>query len=56
MTIKNNAGGGRTEFDSAEVDNEVLVDAATNFVRVGDFANIEITGAEDYDLFGVVAG
>jgi len=46
---------GRTEFDSAEVDNEVLVDAASNFVRVGDFANIEITGAEDYDLFGVVA-
>jgi ribosomal protein S12 methylthiotransferase len=44
---------GRTEFDSAEVDNEVLVNAATNFVRVGDFANIEITGAEDYDLFGV---
>jgi ribosomal protein S12 methylthiotransferase len=46
---------GRTEFDSAEVDNEVLVDAATNFVRVGDFANIEITSAEDYDLFGVIA-
>jgi ribosomal protein S12 methylthiotransferase len=46
---------GRTEFDSAEVDNEVLVDAATNFVRVGDFANIEITGAEDYDLFGLIA-
>lgn len=45
---------GRTEFDSAEVDNEVLVDAATNFVRVGDFATIEITSAEDYDLFGVV--
>jgi len=47
---------GRTEFDSAEVDNEVLVDAATNFVRIGDFANIEITSAEDYDLFGVIAG
>jgi hypothetical protein len=31
------------------------VDAATNFVRVGDFANIEITSAEDYDLFGVLA-
>jgi len=46
---------GRTEFDSAEVDNEVLVDAAANFVRVGDFANIEITSAEDYDLFGVIA-
>lgn len=47
---------GRTEFDSAEVDNEVLVDAASNFVRIGDFANIEITSAEDYDLFGVIAG
>jgi len=46
---------GRTEFDSTEVDNEVLVDAAANFVRVGDFANIEITSAEDYDLFGVIA-
>jgi ribosomal protein S12 methylthiotransferase len=47
---------GRTEFDSAEVDNEVLVDAASNFVRIGDFANIKITSAEDYDLFGVIAG
>lgn len=46
---------GRTEYDSAEVDNEVLVDAATNFVRVGDFADIKITSAEDYDLFGFVA-
>ncbi len=46
---------GRTEQDSAEVDNEVLVDAKTNYVRVGDFADIEITGAEDYDLFGVRA-
>jgi ribosomal protein S12 methylthiotransferase len=46
---------GRTEYDSAEVDNEVLVDAKTNYVRVGDFADIEITGAEDYDLFGVRA-
>ena len=46
---------GRTEYDSAEVDNEVLLDAKTNYVRVGDFADIEITGAEDYDLFGVRA-
>ncbi len=45
---------GRTEYDSTEVDNEVLVDAATNYVRIGDFSTIEITGAEDYDLFGVV--
>lgn len=45
---------GRTEFDSPEVDNEVLVDANTNFVRVGDFANIRITHAEEFDLYGNV--
>jgi ribosomal protein S12 methylthiotransferase len=43
---------GRTEFDSPEVDNEVLVSANKDFVRVGDFANIKITSAEDYDLYG----
>jgi len=42
---------GRTEFDSPEVDNEVLV-KANNYVRVGDFANVKITSAEPYDLFG----
>jgi ribosomal protein S12 methylthiotransferase len=45
---------GRTEGDSPEVDNEVLVDAKTNFVRLGDFANIHITDAEAFDLFGDV--
>ncbi len=45
---------GRTEYDSPEVDNEVLVEAKTNYVRIGDFANVKITGAEDYDLFGDV--
>lgn len=45
---------GRTEGDSPEVDNEVLVPAATNFVRVGDFAQVRITEATEYDLFGVV--
>jgi ribosomal protein S12 methylthiotransferase len=45
---------GRTEFDSPEVDKEVLVKADSNFVRVGDFANIKITSAEDYDLYGEV--
>jgi ribosomal protein S12 methylthiotransferase len=45
---------GRTEFDSPEVDNEVLVAANKDFVRVGDFANIKITSAEDYDLYGEV--
>jgi ribosomal protein S12 methylthiotransferase len=45
---------GRTEFDSPEVDNEVLVKAAKDFVRIGDFANVKITSAEDYDLYGEV--
>lgn len=45
---------GRTEFDSPEVDNEVLVKADAHFVRVGDFANVKITSAEDYDLYGEV--
>ena len=45
---------GRSEADSPEVDNEVLVKAAENFVRLGDFANIEITEAESFDLFGKI--
>ena len=45
---------GRTEYDSPEVDNEVLVPATTNYVRVGDFANIKITDAQHYDLIGEV--
>lgn len=45
---------GRTEYDSPEVDNEVLVDAKTNFVRIGDFAQVHITDAEEYDLYGKV--
>lgn len=45
---------GRTEFDSPEVDNEVLVDAKSNYVRLGDFAQVKITDAEEFDLFGEV--
>lgn len=45
---------GRTEFDSPEVDNEVLVKKADYFVRLGDFANVEITSADHYDLYGKV--
>jgi ribosomal protein S12 methylthiotransferase len=45
---------GRTEFDSPEVDNEVWVDKKNNFVRLGDFANVKITSAEHFDLFGEV--
>jgi ribosomal protein S12 methylthiotransferase len=44
---------GRTEFDSPEVDGEVLVTSAKPLQK-GEFVNVKITGAEDYDLFGVV--
>lgn len=44
---------GRTEFDSPEVDNEVLV-PASQYVRLGDFANVNITSAEEFDLYGSV--
>ena len=43
---------GRTEFDSPEVDNEVLVPAAASYARIGDFGTVRIKSAEDYDLFG----
>lgn len=43
---------GRTEFDSPDVDNEVLIDATKHYVKIGDFVNIKITDASDYDLFG----
>ncbi len=43
---------GRTEHDSPEVDNEVLIDATRHYLRVGDFANITITDAAEFDLYG----
>ena len=43
---------GRTEADSPEVDNEVLVPAKGNYVRLGDFAHVKITSAEEFDLYG----
>jgi ribosomal protein S12 methylthiotransferase len=45
---------GRTEADSPEVDNEVLVPVKNNYVRLGDFAHVRITGAEAFDLYGEV--
>lgn len=45
---------GRTEADSPEVDNEVLVPAKGNYVRLGDFAEVRITGAEEFDLYGEI--
>lgn len=44
---------GRTEYDSPEVDNEVLVKAdKKTYVRLGDFAQVRITGATEFDLMG----
>lgn len=45
---------GRTEADSPEVDNEVLVNAKQDYVRIGDFAQVKITDSEEFDLFGEV--
>ena len=42
---------GRTEFDSPDVDNEVLIDASKYFVRQGDFIQVKVYEASDYDLF-----
>ena len=41
---------GRTDFDSPEVDNEVLISAKEHYLRVGDFAQVKITGASEFDL------
>lgn len=43
---------GRTEFDSPEVDNEVILDASKNYLRMGDFVQVKITSATEFDLFG----
>ena len=46
---------GRTEFDSPEVDNEVLIKKDNDtYLRLGDFVNVEITSSEHFDLFGKV--
>jgi ribosomal protein S12 methylthiotransferase len=45
---------GRTEFDSPEVDNEVLIDAKTNYATPGTFVNAVINRAEDFDLYGTI--
>ena len=43
---------GRTEFDSPDVDNDVLVDATKHYLQVGQFINIKINEATDFDLYG----
>jgi len=43
---------GRTEFDSPDVDNEVLLKKSEAYVRIGDFVDVKIDSAEHFDLFG----
>ncbi len=43
---------GRTEYDSPDVDNEVLIDAKKHYVKIGDFVEVKIIDATDYDLYG----
>ena len=45
---------GRTEFDSPDVDNEVLVDATNTYLKTGEYTRVRITEAEDFDLYGEV--
>jgi ribosomal protein S12 methylthiotransferase len=44
---------GRTEFDSPEVDNEVILDASANYLRAGDFVMARVTGATEFDLMAI---
>ncbi|MCW8981824.1 MAG: 30S ribosomal protein S12 methylthiotransferase RimO [Altibacter sp.] len=55
VVIDRKEGGyfvGRTEFDSPDVDNEVLINAKDGYLRTGEFFNVKITAAEDFDLYG----
>lgn len=45
---------GRTEFDSPDVDNEVLINTEQGYLRTGEFFTVKITGAEDFDLYAEV--
>jgi len=45
---------GRSEYDSPEVDNEIIVPAESTYVRIGDFAYVNIEEATEYDLIGTI--
>lgn len=45
---------GRTEFDSPEVDNEVLISSADQYATIGRFVNVQVDRAEDFDLYGTL--
>ncbi|MCB8999015.1 MAG: 30S ribosomal protein S12 methylthiotransferase RimO [Bacteroidales bacterium] len=45
---------GRTEFDSPEIDNEVLINRGDSLLKPGDFCMVRITDAEEFDLYGEI--
>ena len=46
---------GRTQFDSPDVDNEVLISCNENYLKVGSFVNVKIIDASDFDLYAIVS-
>jgi len=57
--IENGTAYGRTEYDCPEVDNECVIESASNgfdtrSLKTGEFYNVEITDVEAFDLFGVI--
>jgi ribosomal protein S12 methylthiotransferase len=45
---------GRTEYDSPEVDNEVIIESHGEYLRIGDFVNVKVNAASEFDLTGEV--
>ena len=45
---------GRTEYDSPDVDNEVLIDATNTYLKTGEYTRVKVTEAEDFDLYAQV--
>jgi len=45
---------GRTEYDSPEVDNEVIIESADQYLRIGDFVSVQVNAATEFDLTGTV--
>ena len=45
---------GRTEYDSPDVDNEVLINAEVGYLRTGEFTKVKVTAAEDFDLYAEI--
>ena len=45
---------GRSEFDSPDVDNEVLIDASKVYLKTGEYTTVRITDAADFDLYAEV--